>query len=99
MVGVLLVVTLLLAWPVVAHAAGTGMPWEGPIQQFLDSITGPVVQTGAILAIIGLGLALAFGAGGGVLRQAMGIMFGLSLAFAATSFGLEFFGFSGGLAF
>jgi hypothetical protein len=28
----LLVVTLLLAAPVVAHAAGTGMPWEGPIK-------------------------------------------------------------------
>jgi type IV secretion system protein VirB2 len=68
-------------------------------KKFLDSITGPVVQGGAILAIIGLGLALAFGAGGGVLRQAMGIMFGISLAFAATSFGMSFFGFAGGLAF
>lgn len=25
-------------------AGGFGMPWEGPLQQIVESITGPVVQ-------------------------------------------------------
>ena len=31
---------LMLAAP--AHAAGSGMPWEAPLEQVVDSITGPV---------------------------------------------------------
>lgn len=28
-----------------AHAAGTGMPWEQPLQQVLDSVQGPVARS------------------------------------------------------
>ena len=27
-----------------AWAGGAGMPWEGPLQQIVESVTGPVVQ-------------------------------------------------------
>ena len=27
-----------------AFAGGSGMPWEGPLQQIVDSFTGPVAQ-------------------------------------------------------
>ena len=31
-----------------AHASGGGMPWEGPIQQIIDSVSGPVAKAIAI---------------------------------------------------
>lgn len=87
---------LAAAFPSFAYAAGSGMPWEGPLQQILDSITGPVVRFGAIVAIVLVGVALAFSEGGGIMRRLIGIVFGLSIAFAAITWGLDFFGFSGG---
>lgn len=79
-----------------AMAAGSGMPWEGPLQQILDSISGPVARTIGVLAIIVTGLGLAFGEGGGGMRRMLWVVFGLTIAFAATSFFLAFFGFAAG---
>ena len=42
------------------------------------------------------GLALAFGETSGGMRKLIQIVFGLSIAFAATSFFLAFFSFGGG---
>jgi len=90
---------LVIIIPVLAHASGSGMPWEGPLQAILDSISGPVAKVIGVLAIVLTGLGLAFGEGGGLMRKALSIVFGLSIAFSATSFGLSFFGFAGGCAF
>jgi len=79
-----------------AHAAGSGMPWEGPLDQILQSIEGPVAKIIGTLAIIITGLTLAFGDTGGGFRKLMQIVFGLSIAFTATSFFLSFFSFGGG---
>ena len=79
-----------------ANAAGSGMPWEAPLQKILDSIEGPVAKMVAVVIIIGTGLSLAFGDMGGGLRRLIQIVFGLSIAFAATSFFLSFFAFAGG---
>ncbi len=79
-----------------AHAAGTGMPWEQPLQQVLDSVQGPVAKIVAVLIIITTGLALAFGETAGGFRKLIQIVFGLSIAFAASSFFLSFFSFGGG---
>ena len=79
-----------------AHAAGSGMPWEGPLDQILQSIEGPVARIAAVIVIIMTGLALAFGESSGGLRKLIQIVFGLSIAFAATSFFLAFFSFGGG---
>jgi len=43
-----------------AHAAGSGMPWEEPLQQILESVQGPVAKIIAVI-IITTGLTLAFG--------------------------------------
>lgn len=86
--------TLLLVLP--AHAAGSGMPWEGPLQSILESIEGPVAKILATIVIILTGLGLAFGESGGGMRKLLQIVFGLSIAFAATSFFLSFFSFGGG---
>jgi len=82
--------------PRAALAAGTGMPWEQPLQQILDSVQGPVAKIVAVLIIITTGLALAFGETSGGFRKLIQIVFGLSIAFAASSFFLSFFSFGGG---
>jgi len=87
-------VTLLLCGT--AHAAGSGMPWEQPLQQILDSVQGPVAKIVAVIIIIVTGLTLAFGETSGGFRRLIQIVFGLSIAFAASSFFLSFFSFGGG---
>lgn len=79
-----------------AYAAGTNMPWEQPLQQILDSIQGPVAKIVAVIIIIITGLTLAFGETAGGFRRLILIVFGLSIAFAASSFFLSFFSFGGG---
>ncbi|KGM86165.1 Type IV secretory pathway, VirB2 component (pilins) [Roseovarius mucosus DSM 17069] len=79
-----------------AHAAGSSMPWEQPLQQILQSIEGPVAKIIAVIIIIVTGLTLAFGDTGGGFRKLIQIVFGLSIAFAASSFFLSFFSFGGG---
>ncbi|HZU50342.1 MAG TPA: TrbC/VirB2 family protein [Sphingomicrobium sp.] len=79
-----------------AQAAGSGMPWEEPLQKVLDSVQGPVAKIVAVIIIITTGLTLAFGETGGGFRRLIQIVFGLSIAFAASSFFLSFFSFGGG---
>jgi type IV secretory pathway VirB2 component (pilin) len=89
-------ITISLSFPGHAHGAGSGMPWEAPLQRILESIEGPVAKVIAVITIIVTGLSLAFGDSGGGLRRLLQIVFGLSIAFAATSFFLSFFSFAGG---
>ncbi len=89
-----LVLTLFLAAP--ARAAGSDMPWEAPLQAILESIEGPVAKIIAVIIIIITGLTLAFGDTSGGSRKLIQIVFGLSIAFAASSFFLSFFSFGGG---
>src|SRR5580693_2256602 len=76
---------------------GGGMPWEGPLQQLLTSLTGPVSQVVGAVAIIGLGIGIAFSEGGSMMRKALWVVMGLAIAFNAVSWGLGFLGYSGGL--
>jgi len=82
--------------PALALAAGSGMPWEEPLQQVLESVQGPVAKIVAVIIIIVTGLTLAFGETAGGFRRLIQIVFGLSIAFAASSFFLSFFSFGGG---
>ena len=79
-----------------AHASGSSMPWEAPLQSILQSIEGPVAKIIAVIIIIVTGLTLAFGDSSGGARKLIQIVFGLSIAFAASSFFLSFFSFGGG---
>ena len=79
-----------------AYASGSSMPWEQPLQQILQSIEGPVAKIIAVIIIITTGLTLAFGDTSGGFRRLIQIVFGLSIAFAASSFFLSFFSFGGG---
>jgi len=93
---VLLMLALLMVVALPAHAAGSSMPWEAPLESILESIQGPVARIVAVIIIIATGLTLAFGDTSGGFRKLVQIVFGLSIAFAASSFFLSFFSFSGG---
>jgi type IV secretion system protein TrbC len=80
-----------------AQAAGSNMPWEQPLNQILQSVEGPVAKIIAVIVIITTGLSLAFGDTSGGFRRLVQIVFGLSIAFAASSFFLSFFSFGGGV--
>jgi len=80
-----------------AYAAGSNMPWEQPLNQILQSVEGPVAKIMAVIIIIVTGLTLAFGDTSGGFRRLIQIVFGLSIAFAASSFFLAFFSFGGGV--
>ncbi|MGL3210891.1 TrbC/VirB2 family protein [Bradyrhizobium sp. BR 1433] len=86
---------LLAAAP--AWAAGSNMPWEQPLNQILQSVEGPVAKIIAVIIIVVTGLTLAFGDSSGGFRRLIQIVFGLSIAFAASSFFLSFFSFGGGV--
>jgi type IV secretory pathway VirB2 component (pilin) len=90
----LIALALVLSAP--AFAAGSNMPWEQPLNQVLQSVEGPVAKIVAVIIIIVTGLTLAFGDTSGGFRRLIQIVFGLSIAFAASSFFLSFFSFGGG---
>ena len=94
--GVLIVALVMILLPSTAHASGSAMPWEAPLTKILKSIEGPVAKIFGTVVIIMTGLGLAFGDTGGGVRKLILIIFGLSIAFTATSFFLSFFKFSGG---
>lgn len=82
-----------------AYATETGMPWEGPLEKILASLTGPVAKTLGVIAIVLAGLGIAFGEAGSGLRKIFQIVLGLSIAFTASSLLVSLFGFSGGVGF
>ena len=92
--GVGAIVALLTAST--AWAAGSGMPWEAPLERILESVQGPVAKIVAVLIITVTGISLAFGDTSGGFRKMVQVVFGLSIAFAASSFFLSFFSFGGG---
>ena len=65
--GLVLGCSLALTSP--ARAAGSGMPWEEPLQQLLESVQGPVAKIVAVIIIIVTGLSLAFGETAGGFRR------------------------------
>jgi len=70
---------LVLTIPVTYASETSGMPWEGPLQKILDSLTGPVAKILGVVAIMIAGFGLAFGEGGGGVRRILQIVLGLSI--------------------
>jgi type IV secretion system protein VirB2 len=75
---------------------GEGLPWEGPLQKIADSLAGPVARAVGIIAVVGVGLTMAMDSAGSLYGKMGKIIFGLSIAFLAGTWGLSFFGFGGG---
>lgn len=82
-----------------AYASTTGLPWEGPLEKILDSLTGPVAKILGVLAIVIAGFGIAFGEAGSGMRRVFQVVLGLSIAFTASTLVVTLFGFSGGTVF
>lgn len=95
-VSPMLLVLILAVFAGDAVAAGSGMPWEGPLEQIVDSITGPVARAAGVIAVVLVGITIAFSEGGSGVRKLAYVGLGLCLAFWAASGALELFGFAGG---
>jgi type IV secretory pathway VirB2 component (pilin) len=93
-------VALCLALPAAAGTTGgTAMPWETPLQTVEASLSGPVAKAVGIIAIVVTGLGFAFAEGGSAMRKGIGIVFGLAIAFTATTFITSFFNVTSGAVF
>ena len=77
-----------------ARAAG-GMPWEDPLSQVANSITGPVAGSIIAIAIVASGLTMAFAAGQGM-RTFAGIIFAGSIVGVGLLFFMGLFGLTAG---
>ena len=93
-------VALTLAAPAFAGTTGgTAMPWETPLQTIQDSLSGPVAKAIGVIAIVLTGLGFAVAESGSVVRKGIGIVFGLAIAFTATTFMTSFFNITSGAVF
>ncbi len=54
------VIGMAFAAPAFASSGGS-LPWEGPLQQIQESITGPVAGAVALVSVAAAGMTLAFG--------------------------------------
>ncbi|MCA9508060.1 MAG: TrbC/VirB2 family protein [Myxococcales bacterium] len=80
-----------------AFAGSTGMPWEDPLEQITNSLTGPVARAVGLISLAMTGITLAMGEAGGIFRRMIQVVFGLSIAFSATTWGLSLFGTASGV--
>ncbi len=90
---------LVMAEPALAAGSGTAMPWEGPLTTIMNSLAGPVAKAIGVIAIVITGLGFAFAEGGSAMRKGIGIVFGLAIAFTATTFVTSFFNLTAGAVF
>lgn len=92
-------VMVMLATPAWASGSGTAMPWEAPLTTIENSLSGPVAKAVGVIAIVVTGLGFAFAEGGSAMRKGIGIVFGLAIAFTATTFITSLFNMTSGAAF
>lgn len=90
---VMLIVVLLL-WGVCesALASTTGMPWESPLSQLLNSLKGPVALSVSTLAVLGFGFGVSIGESGTLLRKGLTVGLAISLVAGVTSLLSTLFG-------
>lgn len=73
------------------------MPWEGPLQMIMNSISGPVAKILGVIAIVIAGLGIAFGESGSGVRKLFQVVLGLAIAFTAASIVATLFQPAGGI--
>ncbi|EAJ5683704.1 conjugal transfer protein TrbC [Campylobacter lari] len=89
-----LVAGISIAW---ASTTGAGLPWESPLQTIKASITGPVAFVVSILAMVGAGVGLVFGAEfSGFIKTLFSIVLAVSIVIGATNL-ISIFNTSGAL--
>jgi len=84
--GLPLAVLLGGATTVRAASFGPPMPWDGPLQIILASLSGTVAHVLITVAVIVTGLVFAFSEHGSGARRLFGVAFGGAIALGALSF-------------
>lgn len=89
---------VLFAMTGAAHAGGGGssLPWEGPLQTVMDSITGPVAALGATLAFVVAGFIMWIGGIGDGAKRFLAAIIGVAVIVGAANLVQTLFGVSGG---
>lgn len=72
--------------PADAAPTGAAMPWDGPLNTILSSLSGTVAHVLITVAVIVTGLVFAFTEHGSGARRLFGVAFGGALALGALSF-------------
>jgi len=81
-----LAIALGRAAPARAASYGPPMPWDGPLQIILASLSGTVAHILITVAVIITGLVFAFSEHGSGARRLFGVAFGGAVALGALSF-------------
>jgi type IV secretory pathway VirB2 component (pilin) len=68
-----------------ASSAGAPMPWDTPLQNLLDNLTGPTARALVLIAIVGCGLLWAFTRNEEGLKKLGQIAFGGAIALGAVT--------------
>lgn len=76
---------LVLASPAFASPVGASMPWDTPLQNLLDNLTGPTARALVLIAIVGCGLLWAFTRNEEGLKKLGQIAFGGAIALGAVT--------------
>jgi type IV secretory pathway VirB2 component (pilin) len=76
---------LVMVAPQVFADDSAPMPWEGPLDMIMHSISGPVAKIVGVIAIVLAGLGIAFGEAGSGVRKLFQVVMGLAIAFTAAS--------------
>ena len=76
---------LVLADPAAASGGAT-MPWDGPLQQIADALTGNTVRIVAVIALAAGGIIWAFTRNEEGVKRIGQAVLGLGIAIGATSF-------------
>ena len=84
----LMMVAMVLFAPAFCYAneAGDSLPWDSAFEKLQKTLTGKTAKFISVIVIAMTGLMFAIGEAGSASRKGFGIVFGISLAFGATSF-------------
>jgi len=80
-----------------AMATTSDAPWVGMLDKFMGILVGPTARLISIIAIAGVGFSIMAGLNDNFSKKAIGGIAGVSIVFAAASWGPKFFGYSGAL--
>ncbi|WP_291521433.1 TrbC/VirB2 family protein [Acidithiobacillus sp.] len=85
--GVVMGVALQTIAPAFAETTGTSLPWDTPIQDLTNNLTGPVATAISIVAFLAAGAALIFGEElGGIAKKALFVVLGISMIVFGNAF-------------
>lgn len=80
-----------------ALATTADAPWVGMMDKVMKILVGPTARILAILAIVGVGFMFMFGNSEAGSKKGMNVLLGISIIFAAATWGPKFFGYSGAI--